>query len=55
VLGAAFWGPLFGFLLIVPLIGMPIGAAMGALAGSPSQVSRCRIERACMGEEDRRA
>ncbi|MEE4143214.1 MAG: DUF1269 domain-containing protein [Halieaceae bacterium] len=33
VLGAAFWGMLFGLIFIVPCLGMAFGAALGALAG----------------------
>ncbi|HEX6256618.1 MAG TPA: DUF1269 domain-containing protein [Euzebyales bacterium] len=33
-LSDAFWGMLFGLLCLVPLLGMAVGAAMGALSGS---------------------
>ena len=33
-----FWGLLFGLLFFVPLLGMAIGAGMGALAGSMTDV-----------------
>jgi uncharacterized membrane protein len=33
-LGGSFWGLLFGLIFFVPLLGMAIGAGMGALAGS---------------------
>ena len=37
-LGGAFWGMLFGLIFFIPLLGMAIGAGMGALAGSMSDV-----------------
>lgn len=33
VLGATFWGMLFGLIFIVPSLGMAFGAAFGALTG----------------------
>lgn len=37
-IGGTFWGLLFGLIFFVPLLGMPVGAAMGAVAGSLSDV-----------------
>src|SRR3954454_1773967 len=37
-LGGGFWGLLFGLLFFVPLLGFGVGAAMGALAGSMSDI-----------------
>jgi len=37
-LGGAFWGMLFGLIFFVPLLGMAIGAGMGALGGSLADV-----------------
>src|SRR5688500_19428112 len=37
-LGSAFWGMLFALIFFVPLLGMAIGAGMGALTGSMSDV-----------------
>src|SRR3712207_181381 len=37
-LGGAFWGMPFGLLFFVPLLGMAIGAGMGALTGSMTDV-----------------
>ena len=37
-LGGAFWGLLFGLIFFVPLLGLAIGAGMGALGGSLTDV-----------------
>jgi uncharacterized membrane protein len=37
-LGGGFWGLLFGLIFFVPLLGLAVGAAFGALAGSMSDV-----------------
>ncbi|HMR67548.1 MAG TPA: DUF1269 domain-containing protein [Anaerolineae bacterium] len=37
-LSGAFWGMLFGLIFLVPLFGMVVGAAMGALSGSFADV-----------------
>ena len=37
-LGGSFWGLLFGLIFFVPLLGMAVGAGMGALAGSMRDV-----------------
>ena len=37
-LGGAFWGLLVGLLFFIPLLGMAIGAGMGALAGSMTDI-----------------
>ena len=37
-LGGAFWGFLFGLIFFVPLLGMAIGAGMGALGGSLADI-----------------
>jgi uncharacterized membrane protein len=36
--GGAFWGLLFGLLFFVPLLGLAVGAGMGAIAGSLTDV-----------------
>ena len=45
VLGAAFWGMLFGLIFFVPSLGMAFGAALGALAGKFSTygIGRCFV------------
>ena len=37
-LGGGFWGLLFGLIFFVPILGLAIGAGMGALAGSMRDV-----------------
>jgi uncharacterized membrane protein len=37
-LGAGFWGLLFGLIFFIPLLGLAIGAATGALIGSMADV-----------------
>ena len=37
-LGGSFWGLLFGLIFFVPLLGMAIGAGLGALSGSMTDV-----------------
>ena len=37
-MGGAFWGLLFGLIFFVPLLGMAVGAGMGALAASMGDV-----------------
>lgn len=37
-LGGAFWGFLFGLIFFVPLLGMAVGAGLGALGGSLTDV-----------------
>lgn len=37
-LGGSFWGLLLGIIFFVPLLGMAVGAAMGALSGSMRDV-----------------
>jgi uncharacterized membrane protein len=37
-LGGSFWGFLFGLIFFVPLLGMAVGAAMGALTASMADV-----------------
>ena len=38
VLGGAFWGFLFGLLFFVPVLGLVVGATMGGIAGSMSDM-----------------
>ena len=37
-LGGSFWGLLFGLIFFVPLLGMAVGAGLGALSGSMTDV-----------------
>lgn len=37
-LGGSFWGFLFGLIFFVPLLGMAVGAGLGALSGSMTDV-----------------
>ena len=37
-MGGSFWGLLFGLIFFVPLLGMAVGAGLGALSGSMTDV-----------------
>lgn len=37
-LGGAFWGMLFGLIFFVPLLGLAVGAGLGAMSGSLTDV-----------------